>query len=209
MFGDLTQLEGQLISPGALDTLWQIYDRLTAYDDKLQLPPVLAESWDVTPDSNQITLHLRKGVQFHSGREMSSDDIRANISRAQNPKTGVGQKCQSGGCRRSWLRRRRGGPRRRRGWPRAVWGWRRAGREHPRYPLPHPRASGDVYGRSSLARARPDRTRRGSLTLPRPAVCLRHRRVSSCDPPTLPATPPNRKSLLPIQLPVTPGWVAR
>ncbi|HLZ26817.1 MAG TPA: ABC transporter substrate-binding protein [Chloroflexota bacterium] len=91
MVGDLTQLEGQLIIPGALDTLWQVYDRLTAYDDRLQPQPMLAESWEITPDSKQITLHLRKGVQFHSGRELTSEDIRANITRAQNPKTGVGQ----------------------------------------------------------------------------------------------------------------------
>ena len=91
MVGDLTQLEGQLIIPGALDTLWQIYDRLTAYDDKLQPQPMLAESWEVTPDSKQITLHLRTGVQFHSGRALTSDDIRANVTRAQSPKTGVGQ----------------------------------------------------------------------------------------------------------------------
>jgi peptide/nickel transport system substrate-binding protein len=91
MVGDLTQLEGQLIIPGALDTLWQVYDRLTAYDDKLQPQPMLAESWEVTPDAKQITLHLRKGVQFHTGRELTSDDIRANITRAQSPKTGVGQ----------------------------------------------------------------------------------------------------------------------
>ena len=91
LVGDLTALEGQLIIPGALDTLWQIYDRLTAYDDKLQPQPMLAESWEVTPDGKQITLHLRKGVQFHSGRELTSADIQANITRAQSPKTGVGQ----------------------------------------------------------------------------------------------------------------------
>ncbi|MBV9582061.1 MAG: hypothetical protein JO057_26055, partial [Chloroflexi bacterium] len=62
MVGDLTTLAGQLIIPGALDTLWQIYDRLTTYDDKLQPQPMLAESWEVTPDSKQITLHLRQGV---------------------------------------------------------------------------------------------------------------------------------------------------
>ncbi|MCA1644656.1 MAG: ABC transporter substrate-binding protein [Chloroflexi bacterium] len=91
MVGDLTQLEGQLIIPGALDTLWQVYDRLTAYDDKMQPQPMLAESWELTPDGKQITLHLRQGVQFHSGRQLTSADIQANITRAQNPKTGVGQ----------------------------------------------------------------------------------------------------------------------
>ena len=91
MVGDLTQIEGQLIVPGALDTLWQVYDRLTAYDDKLQPQPMLAQSWEVSPDSKQITLHLRTKVQFHTGRELTSDDIRANVMRAQSPKTGVGQ----------------------------------------------------------------------------------------------------------------------
>jgi peptide/nickel transport system substrate-binding protein len=90
MVGDLTALEGHLIIPGALDTLWQIYDRLIAYADRMQPQPMLAERWELTPDGKQITLHLRKGVQFHSGREMTSEDIRANIVRAQNPKTGVG-----------------------------------------------------------------------------------------------------------------------
>jgi peptide/nickel transport system substrate-binding protein len=91
MVGDLTAIEGQLIIPGALDTLWQVYDRLTTYDDKLQPQPMLAESWEVSPDSKQITLHLRKGVKFHTGRELTSDDIHANVTRAQSPKTGVGQ----------------------------------------------------------------------------------------------------------------------
>jgi len=91
MVGDLTQLEGQLIIPGALDTLWQVYDRLTAYDENLKPQPMLAESWEVSPDARQVTLHLRKGVQFHTGREMTSADISANIARAKDPKTGVGQ----------------------------------------------------------------------------------------------------------------------
>jgi peptide/nickel transport system substrate-binding protein len=91
MVGDLTQLEGHLIMPSTLDTLWQIYDRLTAYDDKMQPQPMLAESWEVSPDGKRVTLHLRKGVKFHSGRDLTSDDIRANVVRAQNPKTGVGQ----------------------------------------------------------------------------------------------------------------------
>ncbi|MDE3078295.1 MAG: ABC transporter substrate-binding protein, partial [Chloroflexota bacterium] len=88
---DVTTLEGQLIIPGALDTVWLVFDRLTQYDDKLQPQPMLAESWDVTPDGKQITLHLRRGVQFHTGRELTSDDVKYNIQRASNPKTGVGQ----------------------------------------------------------------------------------------------------------------------
>jgi peptide/nickel transport system substrate-binding protein len=88
---DLTSLEGQLGIPPANDTLWQVYDRLTEYDDQGQPQPRLAESWDASSDYKQITLHLRQGVQYHSGRELTSADIKWNVQRAQDPKVGVGQ----------------------------------------------------------------------------------------------------------------------
>ena len=66
-------------------------DRLTEYDDNGQPQPRLAQSWDASGDYKQITLHLRQGVQFHNGRELTSADIKWNIQRAQDPKVGVGQ----------------------------------------------------------------------------------------------------------------------
>ena len=51
---------------------------------------MLAESWDVSTDFKQIKLNLRKGVQFHSGREFTSDDVKWNCSRVRDPKVGVG-----------------------------------------------------------------------------------------------------------------------
>jgi peptide/nickel transport system substrate-binding protein len=89
--GDLTSLDPHVIIPGGFDTLWQVYDRLTAYDDQLQPRPMLAESWVVSPDGKQMKLSLRKGVQFHSGRELTSDDVRSTLNRIKDPKTGVGQ----------------------------------------------------------------------------------------------------------------------
>lgn len=58
---DLTSLEGQLGIPPAVDTLWQVYDRLTEYDDQGQPQPMLAESWEVSSDGKQISLHRRAG----------------------------------------------------------------------------------------------------------------------------------------------------
>jgi peptide/nickel transport system substrate-binding protein len=89
--GDLTSLDPHVIVPGGFDTLWQVYDRLTAYDDKLQPQPMLAESWDLSADGKQMKLNLRKGVQFHSGRELTSDDVKFTLNRIKDPKTGVGQ----------------------------------------------------------------------------------------------------------------------
>jgi peptide/nickel transport system substrate-binding protein len=79
------------ISPTSFDTVWTVYDTLTKYDQTLKPQPMLAESWDVSSDFKQIKLNLRKGVQFHSGRELTSDDVKWNIERIKDPKSGAAQ----------------------------------------------------------------------------------------------------------------------
>jgi peptide/nickel transport system substrate-binding protein len=86
--GDIARLDGHLTT--AADTTWIPFDRLTAYDDKLQPRPMLAESWDISTDSRQIKLNLRKNVQYHSGREFTSDDVKWNVLRVRDPKAGAG-----------------------------------------------------------------------------------------------------------------------
>src|SRR5207302_10317130 len=44
----------------------------------------------VSSDLKQITVNLRKGVTFHSGREFTADDVVWNLQRALNPKVTVG-----------------------------------------------------------------------------------------------------------------------
>jgi peptide/nickel transport system substrate-binding protein len=73
------------------DAPWFIYERLTAYDANLKPQPVLAESWDLGSNATQIKINLRKGVMFHTGRELTSDDIKYNVQRAANPATASGQ----------------------------------------------------------------------------------------------------------------------
>jgi peptide/nickel transport system substrate-binding protein len=91
MPGDLATLDGHLTQGlTGFDTLWQVFDRLTAYDATLQPQPMLAESWDVAPDLRQFKLNLRKGVQFHSGREFTSDDVKWNLLRVRDPKVAAG-----------------------------------------------------------------------------------------------------------------------
>ncbi|HEX8966942.1 MAG TPA: ABC transporter substrate-binding protein [Chloroflexota bacterium] len=87
--GDLVSLDGHLHSGNT--SIWFVYDRLTAYDPTLRPQPMLAESWDISDDSRQIKLSLRRGVQFHSGRELTSDDVKYNLLRVANPRTGAGQ----------------------------------------------------------------------------------------------------------------------
>ena len=88
MVGDVARLDGQLVH--AVDTTWMPFDRLTAYDAELKPQPMLAESWELSSDSKQIKLNLRKGVQFHSGRELTSDDVKCNILCVRDPKVAAG-----------------------------------------------------------------------------------------------------------------------
>jgi peptide/nickel transport system substrate-binding protein len=83
--GDLTSIDGQQSLPGVTGTVGQAYEALTRYDDKLQPQPVLAENWDLSSDGKQIKLSLRKGVQFHDGREFISEDVKYSLVRVRDP----------------------------------------------------------------------------------------------------------------------------
>jgi peptide/nickel transport system substrate-binding protein len=78
---DLLTLDGQDFSSGG-EGLLGVWDRLLEQDEKLVPQPRLAESFDWSSDGKQLKLNLRKGVQFHTGREMTADDIVWNLKRA-------------------------------------------------------------------------------------------------------------------------------
>jgi peptide/nickel transport system substrate-binding protein len=79
--GDLASLDGHYYTTGNGLSIWIIYETLTVYDDNLKPQPALAESWEQSPDGTQISVTLRKGVQFHTGRELTSDDVIYNLNR--------------------------------------------------------------------------------------------------------------------------------
>jgi peptide/nickel transport system substrate-binding protein len=66
------------------DVYYTVYDRLTEYDINHKLQPMLAESWDVSPDFTTITFHLRQGVQFHNGADFDSAAVKFNSERARD-----------------------------------------------------------------------------------------------------------------------------
>lgn len=55
------------------------------------LSPALAEEWQSTPDAKEWTFRIRKGVQFHNGKEMTPDDVLATLERHsdENAKSGA------------------------------------------------------------------------------------------------------------------------
>lgn len=81
--------------PGALDpgmaalsvtntVLSLAYDTLTAVDADGKIVPVLAEKWEVKPDS--VTFTLRKDVTCSDGSPLTADDVAASISFITDPK---------------------------------------------------------------------------------------------------------------------------
>lgn len=68
-----------------------IFDRLveakTTLPGKSELVPGLAEKWDVSADGRVYTFHLRQGVKFHNGEELTADDVLFTFDRMLNPKT--------------------------------------------------------------------------------------------------------------------------
>jgi peptide/nickel transport system substrate-binding protein len=59
-----------------------MYETLTYYNTQTQkLEPVLATSWSRGADGKTWTFHLRSGVKFHTGRTMTSADVKASVLR--------------------------------------------------------------------------------------------------------------------------------
>jgi peptide/nickel transport system substrate-binding protein/oligopeptide transport system substrate-binding protein len=66
----------------------QIFDGLVSFDAHLNVVPALAQSWSASRDGLVWTFRLRKGVQFHNGREMSAEDIVYSLARLLDPAVG-------------------------------------------------------------------------------------------------------------------------
>jgi peptide/nickel transport system substrate-binding protein/oligopeptide transport system substrate-binding protein len=64
----------------------QVFDALLELDEKLVPAPALAERWTVSADARTYTFHLRRGVKFHTGREVRAADVKASFERAAKGK---------------------------------------------------------------------------------------------------------------------------
>src|SRR5699024_212914 len=66
-----------------------VYKALVGTNEKGQPVPYLAESIDVTDDNKTYTFHLREGVTFHNGEEMTAEDVVASMNRWKGNATGA------------------------------------------------------------------------------------------------------------------------
>ena len=67
------------LSSAEADSL--LYDTLTSLDYDNTVKPGLAERWDISPDGKTYTFTLRRGVRFHSGKALTSADVKFTMDR--------------------------------------------------------------------------------------------------------------------------------
>jgi peptide/nickel transport system substrate-binding protein len=60
--------------------LMNVVEPLVTLDEGVNLAPALAESWQVQ-GARIYTFHLRRGVKFHTGKEMTADDVIYSLQR--------------------------------------------------------------------------------------------------------------------------------
>ena len=78
---DPTNLDpyGTTDSP-AIRVTKQIFEGLVTRDDEGNVIPALAESWEVVDDCTYI-FHIRQGVKFHNGEELTANDVAFSFSK--------------------------------------------------------------------------------------------------------------------------------
>ncbi|MDO5417013.1 MAG: ABC transporter substrate-binding protein [Lachnospiraceae bacterium] len=62
-----------------------LYDRLVDIqvkeDGSSEIVPSLAESWEISEDALTYTFHLRDGVKFHNGADLTAEDVEYSFNR--------------------------------------------------------------------------------------------------------------------------------
>src|SRR5688572_23326323 len=68
-----------------IDLIQQSFEGLTMWSPENVPVPNLSEKWDLSEDGTTYTFTIKKGVKFHSGRELKAEDFKYSIERACDP----------------------------------------------------------------------------------------------------------------------------
>jgi len=60
---------------------YMLYDTLFGTDEQGRVKPQMVESWTVSDDKRLYTFKLRKGLEFHDGKPVTSEDVVASLQR--------------------------------------------------------------------------------------------------------------------------------
>jgi peptide/nickel transport system substrate-binding protein len=85
--GDATALNPVIATDSMSYTAeWPIFDSLLELDQKLNVRPLLAESWEVSKDGLTYTFKLKKGVKWHDGKPFTARDVAFTFYSVLDPK---------------------------------------------------------------------------------------------------------------------------
>lgn len=66
----------------------QLFDQLTVYDyETEELKPCVAESWESSDEAATWTFHIKKGLKFHDGTDVTAKSFQYGWNRLCNPNT--------------------------------------------------------------------------------------------------------------------------
>src|SRR3569832_233287 len=68
-------------------TLYNIYETLTKINGDGKVTPLLAESWEISPDLKTYTFKLRKGIKFQNGEPFNAHAVKFSFDRAGGEKS--------------------------------------------------------------------------------------------------------------------------
>jgi len=68
-------------------TLYNLFETLTKINSDGTVSPLLAESWEVSPDLKTYTFKLRRGVKFHNGEAFNAAAVKFSFERAGTDKS--------------------------------------------------------------------------------------------------------------------------
>jgi len=80
---------GTFFNIGAQGCMFDNLIRRDPRDGGKTIIPDLAHSWEIAKDGKSYTFHLRQGVQFHDGAELTADDVKATFDRIVKPPEGI------------------------------------------------------------------------------------------------------------------------
>lgn len=69
-----------------------VMEGLTRINEKAEVIPGLAESWDISEDGKEYTFHLRTGAKYHDGTDFTAEDVKFSLDRARDPNSTNAQK---------------------------------------------------------------------------------------------------------------------
>jgi len=52
-----------------------VYESLISFNEKMEVEPLLAKSWVISPDGQTVDLQIREDVKWHDGRSLTVDDV--------------------------------------------------------------------------------------------------------------------------------------